>query len=317
MSSPKSVVIDTDPGLDDVLALALALRSTALNVRAITVVAGNVPLRACTKNVLRVLEAIDERPPPPVYPGCDKPLSPPVVRAEHVHGQDGIGGASRRFPVRQLRARPRHAVAALIDEARRYRDSLTVIALGPLTNIASALAQDSEAMRGIGQLVVMGGSADRRGNATPSAEFNFYSDPSAAKAVVRSGMPVLEVGLTVTNRALLPRASFEESLSRMPPGRLRSFLEACASPYFNFCQKHGDSDACALHDPLAVAAVIDPELLRTELLKCDVVASQGLTRGMMLAHALEPDDAWAPINVANSVNTKRFVTLFLETVCGS
>ena len=316
MIQPTPVLIDTDPGLDDALALVLALRSPAVDVCAITVVAGNVPLGVCTENVLRVLEALDTNPPPPVFPGCEKPLSPPVVRAEHVHGGDGIGGVSKDFPVRHLQARSTHAVTAIVDAARRFKRRLTVIALGPLTNVARALAQDSPAMRGIGRLVVMGGSVDGRGNATPSAEFNFFSDPSAARAVVRSGMPVVEVGLTVTKKAILPKARFDRQLALMTREPLRSFLSACAEPYFDFCLKHEGADGCALHDPLAVAAAIEPGLVSTDLLRCDVVTAQGLTRGRMVVEEGGRDRDGPRIQVATAVDTPRFIDLFLETVCG-
>ncbi len=310
------VVIDTDPGLDDALALILALRSSALDVRAITSVAGNVSVEACTQNVLRILEVLGGDSPPPVFEGCSEPLSPPVARAQHVHAGDGIGGASTAFPVRQLRARPAHAVDAMIDLARRHSGNLTVIALGPLTNVATALAKDARAMSSIGRLIIMGGSADGRGNVTPSAEFNFYSDPSAARAVVRSGMRALLVGLNVTQRAVLGRDRFDRHLSAMPGGPLRSFLAACAGPYFDFCQKYERADGCALHDPLAVAAAIDPSLVTTARRWCDVVATPGLTRGRMHAERSPAGRAGHPIQVAVAVDTRRFVKLFLETACG-
>lgn len=315
MSDSRTVVIDTDPGLDDALALILALRSPVLDVRAITVVAGNVPLASCTSNALRILEALAADPPPPVYEGCSRPLSVPVARAEHVHGSDGIGGASGRFPVRDLEPRAEHAVDAMLDLSRRFGKDLTVISLGPLTNVATALRKDPDAMGGIGELIVMGGSADGRGNVTRTAEFNFFSDPKAARTIVRSGLPVVVVGLNVTERALLPRARFDAGLAAMTREPLRSFLAAAASPYFDFCRKVRNFDGCAMHDPLAVAVGIRPDLIETDWLACDVVESQGLTRGMMLTDQPNDDPVAPPIRVATSVDTPSFVDLFLETVC--
>ncbi len=317
MSKPKPVVIDTDPGLDDALALILAMRSPDLDVRAITVVAGNVPLATGASNALRILEVLDPRPVPPVFEGCEKPMSPPVSRAEHVHGIDGLGGASSSFPVRRLKAERRHAADQMVDLARRYGKDLTIVALGPLTNVATALQRDKDAMAGIRELVVMGGSADSRGNATAAAEFNFYSDPSAARTVVRSGLPVTLVGLNVTEKTLLPQCRFNRFLDAMQRGPLRSFLAAVSCPYFDFCRKEQGIDACAMHDPLAIAAAIDPALIRTDLMQCDIVVSQGLTRGMMLADRESTDAEASPVRVATEVNSDKFIELFLGTACGS
>ena len=315
MSKPKPVVIDTDPGLDDALALILAVRSPDLDVRAITVVAGNVPLAIGSSNVLRILEVLGPAPAPPVFEGCKIPLSPPVSRAEHVHGTDGLGGASRSFPVRCLKVERRHAADQMIDLARRLGKDLTVVALGPLTNVATAVQRDATAMAGIGELVVMGGSADSRGNATAVAEFNFYSDPSAARLVVRSGLPVTLVGLNVTQQTLLPRSRFNESLHAMHQGPLRSFLAAVGRPYFNFCRKEQASDACAMHDPLAVGAAIRPDLIRAEPMRCDVVETQGLTRGMTLVDQVRRDAEVPPVRVATEVASRKFIELFLATAC--
>lgn len=312
---PKPVVIDTDPGLDDALALILALRSPDLDVRAITVVAGNVPLSIGSSNTLRILEVLGPAPTPPVFEGCESSLSPPVSRAEHVHGTDGLGGVSRSFPVRRLAVERGHAADQMLDLARRLGKDLTVVALGPLTNVATAVQRDVTAMAGIGELMVMGGSADNRGNATASAEFNFYSDPAAARLVVRSGLPVTLVGLNVTRRALLPRSRFNESLHAMRQGPLRSFLAAVSQPYFDFCRKEQGDDACAMHDPLAVGAALRPDLIRAELMRCDVVESQGLTRGMMLVDQERTDGEVPPVRVATEVDSQKFIEVFLTTVC--
>ena len=314
MRTPRPVLIDTDPGLDDALALVLALYSPALAVRAITVVAGNVPLPMCTANVLRILEVLRPDPLPGVFEGCADPLSPRVARAEHVHGGDGLGGISGLYPVRRLKPESGHAVDAIVEMARRHRGDLTVISLGPLTNLAMALERDAPAMSGIRELVVMGGSDDGRGNATPAAEFNFYSDPAAADAVVRSGLPVTLVGLNVTEQARLPRSMFNQRLEAMHPGPLCSFLGDIARPYFDFCRKESGSDACALYDPLAVSVAIDPGLVTTERMVCEVVTSQGLSRGAMLIDGTRT--ARSSVRVATQVDGAAFLELFLGGLCG-
>ena len=309
----KQVVIDTDPGLDDAFALILALRSSALDIRAITTVAGNVPLGSCTQNALRVLEVLDSRPAPPVYAGCATPLSPPVARAEHVHGADGVGGFADRYPVQRLRPEEGHAVDALVALARQYANALTLVALGPLTNIAAAIRRDPTAMAAIHEVVVLGGSIDGRGNATPHGEFNFYADPIAAREVVQSGLPVTLVGLSVTESAPLSRQLFDERVESMPPGTVRQFVFDIAGSFFDFYMRYRGIDACPLHDPLAVAAAIDPSLVRTATIHCDVDASQGLTRGKLVTGS--GGDA-AVVRVATEVDEAAFHELFLATVCG-
>lgn len=311
MNAALPVLIDTDPGIDDALALVLAMRSPALDVRAITVVAGNVPLGTCTDNALRILNVLDPPTVPPVFEGCADPLSPRAARAEHVHGGDGLGGASATYPQGGLSPRPGHAADAMIAMAREFGGDLSIIALGPLTNVATAVRRDPRAMARLREVIVMGGSLHGRGNATPAAEFNFYSDPLAARIVVRSDLRVMLVGLDVTERARLGRARFQQALAAMPYTPLRAFLGDVSGPYFDFCKKFEGGDCCALHDPLAVAAAIDPSLISTEKVGCDVVTSQGPTRGMVLTDPAAPE-----VSGATDVDAPRFLDLFLQTACG-
>ncbi len=331
MPAPKPVLIDTDPGLDDLLALVLALRSPALDVRAVTVVAGNVSVDACTANALRILEAMDLEP-PPVFRGCAEALSPPVARAGHVHGPDGVGGVSRAWPVRRLHAEKAHAADAMPALARRHAGALTLVALGPLTNVATALGRDPEGMANLREIIVMGGSGDGRGNVTPRAEFNFYADPQAARIVIRSGLPVTLVGLNVTEQALLSRERFHRRLASMPEGNLRRLLCDATEPYFDFARERRGRDACPLHDPLAVGAAIQPDLIRTHPMLCDVADEPDALRGMMTAQPAESAESGAAdgtsggtldgklngsvAQVAMEVAVEPFLDLFLNTVCG-
>ena len=194
-----------------------------------------------------------------------------------------MGGVSDRYPIGDRTTEDGHAADAMVELALRWGGDLTIIALGPLTNVAVALERDAAAMRSIRELVVMGGSADGNGNVTPAAEFNFFSDPVAADTVLRSGLPVTVVGLNVTEQARLSRARFEARLHAMPAGPLNSYLGDISSPYFDFCRKESGVDACALHDPLAVAVAISPDLVKCETMTCKVVTSQGLARGAMIS----------------------------------
>lgn len=315
--SRKPVVIDTDPGLDDALALVLALRSPALDVNAITVVAGNVSLSACTANTLRILEAVGPSSVPPVYKGHARPLGGKVARAGDVHGNDGLGGITPSYPVRELAVAGGHATQAMVELARQHGKALTIVALGPLTNVAKAIERDRSAMSGIGRLVVMGGTDDGQGNITPRAEFNFYSDATAAKAVIRAGLPATLVGLNVTRRTLLYKDRFHQRLAAVQPTRLRSFLGDVSRPYFEFGRKESGSHACVMHDPLAVGVAIDPTLVSTERLPCDVIDTPGLTRGMMLVGRDASSAEVASAMVATKVDADRFVDLFLDVACGA
>ena len=220
-----------------------------------------------------------------------------------------------KYPVRDLAVTDGHATQAMVELARQHGEALTIVALGPLTNVAKAIERDRSAMSGIGRLVVMGGTDDGKGNITPTAEFNFYSDATAAKAVVRAGLPTTLVGLNVTRRTLLYKDLFHQRLAAAQPTRLRSFLEDVSRPYFEFGRKESGSHACVMHDPLAVGVAIDPTLVSTERLACDVIDSPGLTRGMMSVNRNASSATTVPAAVATEVDADRFIDLFLDVVC--
>ena len=313
---PRKVIVDTDPGIDDVLALILALGSPALDVRLIATAAGNVGLDRCTANALRVLEAFGGPAPPPVHPGCARPLGSSPARAEHVHGADGFGGAAERYPVRRLEASPTDAVTAILSAVRANPDEMTLIALGPLTNVASAIKADAATMMRLRETIVMGGSFGCGGNMTAAAEFNFFADPAAARIVIRSGLPVTVVGLNVTQQALLPRARFEALLREMPEASLaRRFLTDLTRRYFDAAKQYRGIDGACLHDPLAVAAAIDPQLIDVRRYPCDIETEGELTAGMLVVDTRPsaPADG-SNVKVAAAVDAPRFLTLFERTL---
>ncbi len=312
----RKVIIDTDPGIDDVLALILALGSDALDVRLIATVAGNVGLDRCTANALRVLEAFGGPEPPPVHPGCARPLGRRPARAEHVHGADGFGGVSERYPVRNLEASSTDAVTATLSAVRENPGEITLIAIGPLTNVASAIEVDAETMTQLKELIVMGGSFGSESNVTAAAEFNFFADPVAARVVIQSGLPVTVVGLNVTRRALLPRPRFEALLRAIPSEiPARKFLTDLTRQYFEVSRQRQGIDGAYLHDPLAVGAAIDPQLIAARLYPCDVEIEGELTTGMLIvdtrAAAVEDN---SNVKVATTVDADRFLTLFEQTL---
>jgi inosine-uridine nucleoside N-ribohydrolase len=319
---PRRVIIDTDPGIDDALALALALRSPELRVEAITTVSGNVGVELCTRNALLVLEALRLDHPPPVAQGADRPLGGSAVDASQVHGNDGLGGitgivepggAPRYRPPRSA-ARQQHAVDFILDIVGKNPGEITLIAVGPLTNVALALERDRATMAGLAELIVMGGSLSGIGNVTPTAEFNFYADPQAARQVLRAGLKTTLVGLDVTHQTLLQKADLEARAagSGSPAGRLAADV---SGHYFAIAQARTGQAACPLHDPLAIGVAIDPSFVRTEAFEADVETDGALTRGMLVADRRKTDAASGlagRIQGCVEVHADRFVSFFLD-----
>jgi inosine-uridine nucleoside N-ribohydrolase len=223
---PHRVIIDTDPGIDDALALLLALRSPELEIAAITTVSGNVPVEVATRNVFTVLSLFPAITAPPVAKGASRPLKKAAFYAEQIHGEDGLGGI---YSIREASGEPRYAPQAATLSRRDavheilYQLSVTwqpvtVISLGPLTNIASAMEKDRAAMAKISRVVLMGGAVGVPGNVTPVAEYNLYCDPHAANIVFRSGIPLTMVGLDVTRPGQTHQRGVEERAFFVPNG---------------------------------------------------------------------------------------------------
>lgn len=318
------LLIDTDPGIDDALALLLALRSPECSVEAITTVAGNAPVDRCTRNVFRVLEAAEPPRRLAVGQGVATPLTRPLVSAAHIHGEDGLGDLDRlRNPDGTPRyGEPRIALSKLdgsdliLETAMRFPDEMVLVALGPLTNLAVALREDPLLMRRIRRLVVMGGAVAVPGNVTPAAEFNFYVDPEAAAYVLAGGLPVDLVSLDVTRSVVLERPALERRIAACP-GPLGRFIGDFTRGGFDLAAVSGES-GITLHDPLAVGVALDPTLATFEPLHVDVECSGALTRGLSVADRRPlPANRKAPANcrVATSVDAPRFLSLFLDRLC--
>jgi purine nucleosidase/pyrimidine-specific ribonucleoside hydrolase len=324
---PTRVIIDTDPGIDDALALVLALQSPELHVEAITTVSGNVHVDLATRNALTVLNLFPPGRHPPVARGADCPLHRPLYTAAHVHGEDGLGelwryrtadGTPRYQPGRggSRTAPTADAVTSLLDCIRRYPGELTLITLGPLTNVAQALQRDPAVMRQLAGVVMMGGAVTVPGNVTPVAEFNIYVDPEAAQVVFTSGLPLTLVGLDVTERV---RLTAEVIAQRVRPlgTQLSQFIVDCTAQAIQFSARMERPEGMAMHDPLAVGAVIDPSLVRTVPLAMQVETTGELTSGMTVAdrRPLRPDlKAPANVHVAVEVDAARFLELFLTRI---
>lgn len=302
------VVIDTDPGIDDVLALLLAARSPELHIEAVTVVGGNVGLDACVRNALLTLEQSGLEPMPPVAAGCARPLEREPLDAAHVHGDDGLGGVAHEFPAPSTRVSDQDAVEVLLDAIRRKPDELVLITLGPLTNLATAFRRDPETVRRLKRVVAMGGALRVPGNVTTTAEYNLYADPEAAQEVIAAELPLILVGLDVTHRTLLHADEFGARAGRSSPPGAQFARRVCAH-IFEFGEVRRGLAAAYLHDPLAVGAAADPEVVRCERVRVRVETDE--PRG-----ALVEDAGGHPVNVAVGVDAERFVAAFLDRVAG-
>jgi purine nucleosidase len=326
---PVPWLIDTDPGIDDALALLLAFACPEVSVEAITSVAGNVPVDVATANVHRILAVAAPTARPRIARGAAAPLRGPLVTAMEFHGDDGLGGATRlrdshgrpRYPAPEAGQLPRVSGGAtdgadlILEMAARFAGDLVIVALGPLTNLAVALERDRPCLSGVARVVVMGGAIAVPGNVTPSAEFNFHVDPEAAATVFRSGLPLELIPLDATRQVTLRRADLTRALarSRPPVGR---FIADFTEHLFDFSERRSE-DGFALHDPLAVGVALDPSLVEHTPLHVDVEDEGRVTRGASVAdrRSLPPPERARPTcRVALAVHAERFLELFLARV---
>lgn len=314
---PKPVLIDTDTGVDDALALIFALRSPELSVRAITTVAGNVSVKNCTQNVLRILSLLQLREPPLVAEGAKKPLRRRLFIAPEVHGRDGLGNVSAsliRKPT--VGVVPQAASELIVECCRKFGKRLTIIAIGPLTNLALALKKNPAALSNVGRIISMGGAFRVPGNTGPVAEFNYYVDPEAARVVLNSGLPVTVIPLDVTEHVVLMRREVEYRAARRASPAANAIFRFTKF-YMRYHRKTEGFNGGYMHDPLVIAAAVNPGLFDTRKVHVDVETSGVFTRGMTVADfrkkVRQEEHA---VNVAVKIDRERFFKLFHERVWG-
>ena len=271
--SPKPVILDVDPGHDDAVAIMLACGHPDLNLLAVTTVAGNVPLEKTTRNALRVL-SLAGCTGVPVGAGASEPLERPLHTAEDIHGKSGLDGPEE-IPEANFEPDERGAVALIADTLRASPEPVTLVPVGPLTNIATFLRKHPDKKERVARISLMGGSMGL-GNTTPAAEFNIYVDPEAAREVFESGLPITMSGLDVTHQA----GAGPDERERLRTtggvgGVVAGFLDYFAATY----ESVFGLDAPPLHDPVAVAAVLEPGLLKTRPMRVDIECESDLTRG--------------------------------------
>ncbi|SCX58396.1 pyrimidine-specific ribonucleoside hydrolase [Klenkia marina] len=307
MTARTPLVIDTDPGIDDALAILLALASPEVDLQLVTTVHGNVELAQTTQNALRVLH-LAGRPDVPVAAGAAGPLVHPLPeRAGHVHGAAGLGGVE--LPASPATVDPRPAVVALADLLMAHEPgTVTVAPIGPLTNIALLLHVFPEAAARIGRVVWMGGSATRGGNVTAAAEFNAWADPEAAQAVLRSGLAVTMVGLDVTMPTVLTEAGIERF--RDTGGRVGKTAAGILRQYVDSARDRYGIDGVVVHDALALTEAIVPGTLTTTRRDVVVDTTLGAGRGQTLVDRRAV--AGHGVEVAESVDSAAAVEFLVE-----
>jgi purine nucleosidase len=311
----KPIIMDVDVGVDDALAIMLALRSPELDLRAITTVSGNVHVDKTSVNALKVLEAMGVSR-IPVAKGAAKPLLRDLEVAEDFHGKDGLGDSNIAPP--KLQVDKRHAVDLLTEETAASPKQIAVVATGPLTNIATVILREPRFAENVRELVIMGGAYGVTvygyGNATPAAEFNMYADPEAASIVFKSGIPLTAVGLDITTD---PTTMLTKELYRR--------IEQAGTPLAKFAclitrQLMSKYGLIHLHDPMAIAVAADPSLVKTRRYHVEIETISNLTRGQTVTDRRD----WLPeshrkapnTNVCTSIDGERFVEMFMNRILG-
>jgi inosine-uridine nucleoside N-ribohydrolase len=324
-AAPRPVLIDTDPGTDDAMAILLALTSPEVDVRAFTVVGGNVPEAQGLENALRLV-SLAGRCDIPVAGGAARPLAQRLITAEFVHGKNGMGDIE--MPASRCTADKRFGPDLIIEMVRAMPGQLTLVPVGPLTNIALAVLKDPGIVPLVKEVVIMGGSITE-GNVTAAAEANVYNDPEAAQVVFDAGWKVTMVGLDVTHKTQFRRSHLER-LARTH-GTLNDFATKVMTFLIELSAKFGE-DGTPMHDPLAMGVAIDPSFVKTKNMRIDVETRGQFTRGATVGNrhnAVEHNElqgdryvmtgidrvqpnAW----VAVEVDAERYLSFFIDRLAG-
>ena len=305
----QKIIIDTDPGQDDAVAILLALASPdEIEVLGITAVAGNVPLSLTERNA-RIVCELAGRPDIAVYAGCDRPLKRKLVTAEHVHGKTGLDGP--KLPEPKIKLQEKHGVDFIIDTIlQEPGNAVSLCPLGPLTNIASAILKQPKIVSRIKQIVLMGGAYFEVGNITPTAEFNIFVDPDAAKIVFEAGIDMVAMPLDVTHKALVTGERNEAFRQLQSPvgiavAEMTDFFERFDK------EKYGSSGA-PLHDPCVTAYLINPKIFSGKKINVEIETESELTLGMTVADWWGVTDRKANTFFVSDLDSEKFFNLLTE-----
>ena len=303
----KRILIDTDPGIDDSLAILLALASPELSLEGISVVHGNCSVEQATINGLSILE-LAHAGHIPIAKGCELPLVQPSLLAPETHGDTGLGYAKLPEP----RSRPvvQHGSDFLIEKIISNPGEMTLVAVGPLTNVALAIRQEPRIVGALKELIIMGGAIRHEGNTTALAEFNTYVDPHAAHIVFHAGIPTTLVPLDVTYQCVLTGYDVERLQKIDSPIPL--FIKDSTRFYMEYHDDFQGIEGCVINDPLALALAFAPELCDYQELPVEVDISGGVSMGKTLADFYNYEKKPANMKVALGVRPRDFIELFLE-----
>lgn len=304
---PKRIILDTDPGIDDALAILLALASPEVQLEAVTVVSGNCSVDQGVINALSVLELAGAGH-VPVAAGVAVPLIQPLLIAAETHGNTGLGYA--KLPPPQHGPTDQHAVDLLIERIMAAPGEITLVAVAPLTNIALAIRREPRIIQAVHEVIIMGGALLFQGNTTPVAEFNTYVDPHAAYMVYHSGMPITLVPLDVTYQCIFMQADVDRLLKIDSP--ITRFIADSTKFYMEFHDEYQAIEGCVINDPLALALVFMPDLVETKPLYVTVDIHSELSLGNTIADFYTAWQKPPNMQAALKVQPRRFLDLFVE-----
>jgi purine nucleosidase len=305
----RKLILDVDTGIDDAIGIILAVKSRQFDILGITTVNGNVSLESATTNTCKVLDLLGEQD-IPVIKGANAPILRKTFFEHGVHGADGLGGAMLDA---QMKKQPDEGFAPdfIINSILNFSGEVTLVMTGPLTNLALALKKCPEIVNHVKDVIFMGGVVQGIGNVTPTAEYNLYVDPEAARIVLQAGFAsITQVGLDVTRQTLLT----DEHIARIENKKLREFIDQCTKDYRKrYYQRNGVS-GCAMHDPLAVGVALQKELVQTSHYFCDVETRSELCDGQLVCDIQNRLDQPANLQVCTEVKVEMFFELMLSII---
>lgn len=304
---PKHILLDTDPGIDDSLAILLALASPEIILDGISAVHGNASTNQTTRNTLAILE-MAKGSHVPVYKGCDLPLVKESLLSPETHGDTGLGYA--KLPGPQTKPRAGHGSDFLIESIMSNPGEVTLVAIGPLTNVAMAIRKEPRIVKNVKEAFVMGGAIQHTGNVTPLAEFNTFVDPHAAHIVFHSGMPITLTPLDVTYQCIFTKADLNRLLKIHSP--VAKFIADATRFYMEFHDEYQKIEGCVINDPMTLALTFMPEICDYQNLVVDVDISTGVGLGNTFADFYNYEKKPANMRVALGVRPRMFMELFLE-----
>ena len=304
----QRIILDTDPGIDDALAILLLAASPEIHLEAITVTHGNTTVDKCTRNALQLAELIGLS--VPIARGASEPLVKPLSVAEETHGDGGLGYAL--LPLTEKKPVEKHAADLIIELIEKHPGEITILAIGPLTNIALAIHRKPSIIKQIKNIVSMAGAIHFPGNATPDSEYNVFCDPEAFDIVLRSGVDLTIVPLDVTYKCLFTKSHMDRIKTANP--EIRKFIDDSTRFYMEFHDEYQDIDGCAINDPLAAAILIKPELVKFRDYFMTIELNGTHTRAKTSVDHFNAFKKSPNTHVAMEVNVEAFMDFFIERI---